>query len=110
MTDTIYPVSPQTPNTASITAAQYREWYQRSLHDPEGFWADQAQQFISWFAPWDKVLSGGFDRCDVRWFQGGKLNAAYNCLDRHLATRGDQPAIIWEGDDPSQAETITYRD
>ncbi|RDI38942.1 acetate--CoA ligase [Aquicella lusitana] len=109
MTD-IYPLLPRVANTAYVTTAKYREWYQRSLDDPEGFWGEQAKQYISWFEPWDKVLSGGFDRLDVRWFQGGKLNAAYNCLDRHLQKRAQQPAIIWEGDNPNESAILTYKE
>ena len=65
-------------------------------------------EYISWYAPFEKVLSGGLDKLDVHWFQGGKLNASYNCLDRHLATRGEQPAIIWESDDGNESKIITY--
>ena len=77
-----------------ITKDLYHAWYERSVQDPEGFWADQAKKFLHWFSPWDKVLQGGFDQVDVRWFQGGKLNAAYNCLDRHLKSRANQVALI----------------
>lgn len=104
------PVPARIAQHAFITEAKYRERYQRSLNDPEGFWADQAKKFITWYEPWEKVFSGGFDRLDMRWFSGGKLNAAYNCLDRHLEKKGRQPAIIWEGDNPNQTQVLTYRE
>jgi len=110
MEQTTFPLLSQFANTTLITEKQYRDLYQRSLQDPEGFWGEQAEQFITWFEPWEKVLSGGFDQLDVRWFQGGKLNVSYNCLDRHLATRADQPAIIWESDNPDVSKIITYRE
>ena len=94
----------------TLTPAKYQEWYDFSIQHPEIFWADRANEFLSWFSPWDKVLSGDFLQSDVQWFQGGKLNAAHNCLDRHLANRSSQPAIIWEGDDPAQSRVITYRE
>lgn len=105
-----YAVSPKLANIAHVNAEQYKEWYARSLTHPAEFWGEIAEKFISWSKPWDKVLSGGFEKLDVRWFEGGKLNAAYNCLDRHLETRGDQPAIIWEGDNPNQSIVLTYKD
>jgi len=110
MDNAVHPVSPQFAKHTFITETQYRELYERSLRDPEGFWGEQANQYITWFTQWEKVLSGGFDRLDVHWFQGAKLNVSYNCLDRHLATRGDQAAIIWEGDNPNESTVITYSD
>ncbi len=86
----------------------YLDMYKKSITDPEGFWGELAKG-IDWFSPWDKVKEGGFtDDVRVKWFSGGKLNLSYNCLDRHLAKRGDQVAIIWEGDDPSVSKKITY--
>ncbi|MDQ4147715.1 MAG: acetate--CoA ligase, partial [Pseudomonadota bacterium] len=101
------------PNVAAqayIDRKGYQEMYQRSVDDPEGFWADQAKQFLEWSQPWDKVLEWDFKKGHIRWFEGGKLNASYNCLDRHLDARGDQIAIIWEGDDPNDARAITYKE
>lgn len=98
-----------TQNTP-ITTSIYHKWYEQSLREPEIFWGEQAEKFVTWFEPWDKVLSGGFDLLDVRWYEGGKLNVAYNCLDRHLKNRANQPAIIWEGDDPSLSKTFTYQE
>ena len=108
----LYPVPAEFAANAHIDGARYQEMYQRSIEDPEGFWAEQAEQFITWFKPWDKVLDWSYDKKDlhIKWFEGGKLNVCYNCIDRHLDTRGDQVAIIWEGDDPATDSKITYRE
>jgi acetyl-CoA synthetase len=96
---------------AHVNEAQYRDMYKRSVEDPEGFWAEQAEKYVTWTRKWDKVLDWSFKGdVHIRWFEGGKLNVSYNCLDRHLETRGDQAAIIWEGDDPKEDRTITYRE
>jgi acetyl-CoA synthetase len=87
----------------------YRQMYERSVSDPDGFWAEQAEAFLSWSKPWERVANWDFNKVDIRWFEGGRLNACYNCLDRHLETRGDQVAILWEGDDPAVDKKITYR-
>lgn len=92
-----------------INEATYHEWYQRSLDDPTGFWGDRANEFITWSKPWHKVLSGDFNQLDVSWFEGAELNAAYNCLDRHLPTRAQQVAIYWQGNDPADTKAITYQ-
>jgi acetyl-CoA synthetase len=105
----LYPVPAEVAAHAWINNDQYLEMYKRSVDDPEGFWADQANQFVSWFKPWDKVLDWDFTKGHIRWFEGGKLNVSYNCLDRHLDSRGDQVAIIWEGDSPNEDKKITYR-
>ena len=104
----IYPVPAEVAAHAWINEAQYKEMYQRSVDDPEGFWAEQANQFITWSKPWTKVLDWDFTKGHIRWFEGAQLNVSYNCLDRHLATRGDQVAIIWEGDNPKEDKKITY--
>ena len=92
---------------------QYKEMYDRSINDPDGFWGEQAEEF-HWFKKWDKVQSYNYDRrngkINVEWFAGGKTNISHNCLDRHLDTRGDQVAIIWEGNDPSENRKITYKE
>ncbi|MFD2573769.1 acetate--CoA ligase [Spirosoma soli] len=91
------------------TFDEYQTAYQKSVDDPESFWAEIAQEF-QWRKPWTKTLQWNFDEPNVKWFIGGKLNITENCLDRHLATRGDQPAIIWEPNDPAEASvTLTYR-
>ncbi|MFA7592290.1 MAG: acetate--CoA ligase [Thiohalobacteraceae bacterium] len=105
-----YPVPTDFGAHALIDADQYTAMYRRSVDDPEGFWAEQAQTFLTWTKPWSKVLDWDFHTGYIRWFEGGKLNASYNCLDRHLATRGDQTAIIWESDDPGIDKKITYRE
>jgi acetyl-CoA synthetase len=110
MNSTVYPVSPHFAHATLFTEAQYHDMYTRSIEDPEGFWHEQAKTYLTWDKEWEKVLSGSFKTLDVCWFQGGKLNAAYNCLDRHLAERGNQAAIIWESDDPEKSEIITYQD
>ncbi len=85
---------------------QYQEVYQRSVADPEGFWGDLADSFV-WKKKWDRILDWDFRSPDVKWFSGGQLNITENCLDRHLESRGDQTAIIWEPNDP-EAEVVTY--
>jgi len=91
------------------TFDQYQAAYQKSVNDPEAFWAEIAQEF-KWRKPWTKTLDWNFQEPSIKWFQGGKLNITENCLDRHLATRADQPAIVWEPNDPAEAGvTLTYR-
>ncbi|HEV3414269.1 MAG TPA: acetate--CoA ligase [Puia sp.] len=92
------------------SAEEYRAVYQRSVSDPEGFWAEIASHF-NWRRKWDKVLSWNFTEPRVRWFEGARLNITENCLDRHLQERGDQPAIIWEPNDPKEDYRIlTYKE
>ncbi|MDB5274673.1 MAG: acetyl-CoA synthetase, partial [Chitinophagaceae bacterium] len=89
---------------------EYQNAYEKSVADPEGFWAEKASGF-TWKKKWDKVLEWNFDEPKVEWFKGGKLNITENCLDRHLATRGDQVAFIWEPNDPSEAnKSLTYKE
>jgi acetyl-CoA synthetase len=108
----IYSVPVDVAKRAWIDDAKYKEMYERSIRNPDGFWAEQAKQFVTWSKPWTKVSDWSFDTSNLRikWFIGGKLNVSYNCLDRHLATRGNQTAIIWEGDDPKDDKKITYRE
>lgn len=108
----LYDVPTEFAAKANITAEQYNTLYKQSIDDPETFWAEQAKQFLSWSKPWDKVMDYSFDINDVyiKWFQGGSLNVAYNCIDRHLETKGDQVAIIWEGDDPEVDKKITFNE
>ena len=105
-----YPVMPDIARHALIDEAGYKAMYKRSIDDPEGFWAEQADEFLHWFKKWDSVVDYDFHTARIRWFEGAKLNVSYNCLDRHLETRGDQVAIIWEGDDPGEDRKITYRE
>ena len=106
----VYPVPAEFAATAWINDDQYKAMYQRSIADPEGFWSEEAEKFVTWFKPWDNVLDWDFTKGHIRWFEGAKLNVSYNCLDRHLATRGDQIAIIWEGDSPAEDRKITYKE
>jgi len=108
----LHEIPPEIAANAHVDAARYQAMYQSSIEDPEGFWAEQAETFVTWSKRWDKVRDYSFDAANlyIKWFEGGKLNVAANCLDRHLATRGDQVAIVWEGDDPAQDRTLTYRE
>ncbi len=106
--DKVYEVNSDIAARAHLTDAQYLEMYQKSIDDPESFWAEQAESFVDWFSPWDSVMSVDFHSADIKWFTGGQLNVCYNCVDRHLPTRGDQVAIIWEGDNPEVDMSITY--
>ena len=101
MSDKIYDVPPDWKKRAFVDDAKYEEMYARSIKDPNGFWAEQAKR-IDWIKPFTKVKNTSFDphNVSIKWFEDGTLNVAYNCVDRHLAKRGDQIAIIWEGDDP----------
>ena len=105
-----YPVSSAVEANALLNDEQYQAMYQRSLNDSDGFWAEQAEQFVSWSRRWQRVQNCDFKTADIHWFEGAELNVAYNCLDRHLADRGDQTAIIWEGDDPNEDQSISYRE
>ncbi len=107
----IYPVPAGIAKKAHIKADDYKKMYDRSLNDAENFWSEQAEEFLSWSKKWDKVLDWTFEgNVSINWFAGGKLNVSYNCLDRHLEKRGEQVAIIWEGDDPEEGRQITYRE
>ncbi|WP_163143068.1 acetate--CoA ligase, partial [Arhodomonas sp. KWT] len=106
----VYPVPKDVADNALINREQYEQMYRRSLEEPDAFWSEQAEQFLTWFKRWDSVNTSDLAKGEIRWFEGGKLNAAYNCVERHLASRGDQVAIIWEGDEPDQSRKITYRE
>ena len=112
MSDELFPVPAEWADNALIDNATYLEKYQRSIDDPDGFWREEAQR-IDWIEPFGTVKDTSFDEADfrIKWFEGGKLNIAANALDRHLAERGDQVAIIWEPDDPStEGRKLTYRE
>ncbi|YCH20986.1 acetate--CoA ligase [Pseudomonas sp. D1-3] len=104
-----YPVSDAARQRTHLDDASYQRLYRQSVDDPRTFWSEQAKAFLDWFKPWDQVCSGSLSRGDIRWFAGGKLNISHNCIDRHLAKRGDQVALIWEGDDPKDSARITYK-
>ncbi|ABP79401.1 acetate--CoA ligase [Stutzerimonas stutzeri] len=107
----VYPVSPEAAKHSLTDEAAYRAMYQQSVINPEGFWREQAAR-LDWIRPFSEVKRTSFDdhHVDIKWFADGTLNVSANCLDRHLAERGDQVAIIWEGDDPSEHREITYRE
>jgi acetyl-CoA synthetase len=106
----IYDVKPEIAATVHINQADYQALYRRSVEEPEKFWAEQAEQFLDWNRSWQSVLEYDFPKGHIRWFEGGKLNVSVNCLDRHLIQRGDQIAIIWEGDNPGYSKKITYKE
>ena len=110
MSDKIYDVPADWKKRAFIDDAKYQEMYARSIKDPDGFWAEQAKR-IDWIKPFKKVKNTSFDphNVSIKWFEDGTLNASYNCVDRHLAKRGDQTAILWEGDDPKNDKKLTYK-
>ena len=107
----VYEVLPHAAERALIDDATYQAMYRRSLEDPEGFWADMANEHVHWFRSWDKVADWRFDGdVGIRWFDGARVNVSYNCLDRHLEERGDRIAILWEGDEPGEERRITFRE
>jgi acetyl-CoA synthetase len=115
MQEKLYPVSPEWARRAHIDGPKYEAMYAASVQDPEGFWYEEGGR-IDWFRPFTKVKNTSFGgpgtsgEVFIRWFEDGVTNVAYNCIDRHLERRGDQVAIIWEGDDPSEQRKITYRE
>src|SRR3569833_1093567 len=111
MSETIHPVTPEWATRAYVDEAKYNVMYARSINDPNGFWSEAAKRG-DWINPFTKVENTSFEmgKVSIKWFEDGVLNAAFNCIDRHLETRGDQTAIIWEGDDPSESRHITYRE
>jgi len=115
MQEKLYPVSPEWARRAHIDGPKYEAMYAASVQDPEGFWYEEGGR-IDWFRPFTKVKNTSFGgpgtsgEVFIRWFEDGVTNVAYNCIDRHLERRGDQVAIIWEGDDPSESKKITYRE
>jgi acetyl-CoA synthetase len=107
----VYPVNQEIAAKAHINDEQYREMYQQSVINPAGFWREHGQ-IVDWIKPFSQVKNTSFDtgHVSVKWFEDGTLNVSANCIDRHLATRGEQTAIIWEGDDPSDDATLTYNE
>ena len=106
--EAIYPV-PSNFADAHISPDDYQQMYRQSLDDPESFWNGQAHEFLSWDAPWHTTCDSDLSKGQARWFDGGQLNASVNCIDRHLPARAEQTAILWEGDDPSDSQHITYQ-
>ena len=106
----IYPVEGGIRDRSHIDDARYSEMYEQSIADPDSFWSERAREFVDWYSGWSEVSSHDFPNGRVSWFKGATLNACANCIDRHLPHRASQPAIIWEGDDPGSATTITYQE
>ncbi len=106
----IYPVSPAAAEFSHLSKARFDELYAQSIATPDEFWAEQAGQLLHWHKPWKSVVSSEFRTAQTSWFAGAQLNVAFNCIDRHLERRGEQTAIIWEGDEPTDDKKITYRE
>src|SRR5215213_10308856 len=111
MSDKIYDVPQEWKQRAWIDEAKYQDWYARSLRGPEAFWGEHGKR-LTWMKPYTRVKNTSFapDNVSIKWYEQGTLNVAYNCIDRHLKTRADQIAIIWEGDDPKDHKHITYQE
>jgi acetyl-CoA synthetase len=110
MSEMLYKVPENWPARAHVDDAKYRDMYVQSVRDPEGFWGDHGKR-IDWIKPYTRVKRTSFapGNVSIEWFADGTTNASLNCIDRHLAKRADQVAIIWEGDDPKESRSITYR-
>lgn len=104
----IYPKAKS--NKAHIDSETYNKMYEQSINNPDEFWAAQAEKFLSWDKKWNKVQDCNYEEGKISWFEGGILNVSYNCIDRHLDKRGDQTAFIWQGDNPDDIKTITYKE
>jgi len=110
----VYPVPERVAKTAYINSMEmYNKIYKRSIEDPQNFWAEIAGEYVEWFKKWGKVEEYNFDvrkgPIYLKYFEGGKLNVSYNCVDRHLKTRPDKVAIQWEGNEPGEERALTYR-
>ena len=106
----VYQPPAPTAGTQIKSLDDYRALYERSINDPDGFWTEQAER-LTWTRKWDKLQDWNYESVDIKWFLGGKINASYNCVDRHVDEgRGDQVAILWEGNDPGESRAITYRE
>jgi acetyl-CoA synthetase len=110
MSEKVYPVLPSAKKNALIDNETYLAWYKQSIKDPEKFWAKHGKR-IDWFKPYTKVKNTSFEgKVAIKWFEDGQTNVSYNCIDRHLKKRGDQVAIIWEGDNPYLDKKVTYNE
>ena len=111
MMNKTHPIIATAAARTRVDQSRYLQMYQQSVQDNSGFWSEQARR-INWIKPFSKIKDVSYDQQDlhIRWFEDGTLNACYNCLDRHLETRAEQTAIIWEGDDPQRDKHITYRE
>jgi acetyl-CoA synthetase len=107
----VYDVHENVARGAHVSGMQaYETMYAESIDNADAFWRAAALKYVSWFQPFTAVQTGSFVEGDIAWFLNGKLNVSYNCLDRHLVTRADQIAIIWEGDEPTDVRHVTYRE
>ena len=106
----VYPVDPASAKRSHLSPATFDKLYKQSIESPEEFWAEQATELLHWHRPWQTVVDSNFSKASARWFTGGKLNVAFNCIDRHLEKRADQTAIIWEGDEPIDDKSISYQE
>ena len=106
---THHPVAAAVRQRAHLDDADYQRLYRQSVEQPDKFWAEQASVFLDWSEPWQQVYAGDMHTGQASWFQGGQLNVSYNCIDRHLEQRAEQAALIWEGDDPADSASISYR-
>lgn len=104
-----FPTADAVRRAAQLSQEDYQRLYRQSIDQPDTFWAEQAKGFLDWITPWHTVQQSDIKTGAAQWFAGGQLNVSYNCIDRHLAQRADQPAFIWEGDDPAKSSKITYR-
>ena len=104
-----FPKADAVRRAAQLSQDDYQRLYRQSIDHPDTFWAEQAKRFLDWSTPWQSVQHSDLTHGTATWFDGGELNVSYNCIDRHLATRGEQVALLWEGDDPAQSANITYR-
>jgi acetyl-CoA synthetase len=104
-----FPTADAVRRAAQLSQEDYQRLYRQSVEQPDTFWAEQAKRFLHWSTPWQTVQKSDIKTGAAQWFAGGQLNVSYNCIDRHLAQRADQPAFIWEGDDPAKSSKITYR-
>ncbi|MFJ2412796.1 acetate--CoA ligase [Pseudomonas sp. NPDC087814] len=104
-----FPTADAVRRAAQLSQEDYQRLYRQSVEQPDTFWAEQAKRFLDWTTPWQTVQKSDIKTGAAQWFAGGQLNVSYNCIDRHLAQRADQPAFIWEGDDPATSSKITYR-
>ena len=106
----IYEISQDIKNDSLVSEEEFSDMYQHSITNPNEFWHEQASNYLEWISEWDQVSEHNFSKGQVSWFKGGKLNATVNCIDRHLASRANQTAIIWEGDDPDESNHISYQE
>mgnify|MGYP001212314785 FL=1 len=105
-----YSIPSEFGESSHVTEAQYETMYRQSIKNPELFWGEQASKYLTWFDQWTEVKNCDFNTGKIKWFENGKINASYNCLDRHLEKDGNRIAVYWEGDQPSESRSITYKE